>query len=70
MRSDMLFGGLQLGTHVITRRKRKAATRMAVYHEKQELYRCGIHALNNALQGTIRHSQRAAHTHLCSCCQF
>lgn len=22
-----------------------------VYHETQELYRCGIHALNNVLQG-------------------
>lgn len=25
-----------------------------IYHEKQELYRCGIHALNNALQGGCR----------------
>lgn len=23
----------------------------AVFHETQELYRCGIHALNNVLQG-------------------
>jgi hypothetical protein len=28
---------------------------MAVlYHERQQLYRCGIHALNNALQGAPR----------------
>lgn len=25
----------------------------ALYHERQHLYRCGIHALNNALQGTV-----------------
>ena len=34
----------------------------AIYHERQTLYRCGLHALNNVLQGTtylptLRHSK-------------
>ncbi|KAG7396335.1 Josephin-1 [Phytophthora boehmeriae] len=27
--------------------------RPALYHERQQLYRCGLHALNNVLQGSV-----------------
>ncbi|KAF1317399.1 hypothetical protein FI667_g14816, partial [Globisporangium splendens] len=41
---------------------------MSMYHEKQELYRCGIHALNNVLQAKVfeKAAFDAASEHLAS----
>lgn len=30
------------------------AEQQELYHERQQLYRCGLHALNNVLQGNVR----------------